>query len=368
MVQSPVPKATKVLSKAKLAAWLGGLAADSAVMAPVTVDGKSLFRELEAGREAAIDLEAVHTVNSPKGAVLPQTEALLDYRLGKDAEGGASLEIEARGLGRPVVLFGVRPCDAAAVELLDKVFLTGEFVDEQYLARRDKVTLVTVACPAPARSCFCTSFGLDPGSARGADVVLYGKSGPGPKGESEGYYAVAYSDRGQALLDAPAAKAAGVTELAASEGQKLEDVVAAFRNAKTPLGSKLGKVDVADKLDGLFESPYWEKVAGRCLSCGTCTFVCPTCYCFGVSDCGAGGEGARFRYWDSCKFPQFLLMAGGHNPRPAKKNRTRQRFLHKLNYYHHRYGEYLCVGCGRCVESCPVGLHLPLVAGDVRGL
>ncbi len=368
MVPSPAPKATKVLPKGKLGLWLGGLATGSTVMAPVTVDGKPLFRELKAGQEASIDLEAVHTVNSPKSAILPQAEVLLGYRFEKNPEGVASLKVEARGPGRPVVLFGVRPCDAAAVELLDKVFLTGEFIDEQYKARRDRVTIVTLACRAPARSCFCTSFDLNPGSARGADVVLYGKSGPGPKSEADGYYAVAYTDRGEALLAAPEAKVAGSADLAPSEGQKCESAVAAFLRVKAPLGEKLGKVDVAGKLDGLFESPYWEKVAGRCVACGTCTFVCPTCYCFGVSDCGAGGEGVRFRYWDSCKFPQFLLMAGGHNPRPAKKNRTRQRFLHKLNYYHHRYGEYLCVGCGRCVESCPVGLHLPLVAGDVRGL
>lgn len=366
--QSPVPKVTKTLAKAKLGAWLGGLAAEATVMAPVTVDGKPLFRALKAGQEAAIDLEAVHTVNSPKSAILPQTEALLDYRLEKDAEGRTTLKVDERSAGRPVVAFGVRPCDAAAIDLLDKVFLTGDFVDDQYKARRDNVTVVAVACGAAAKSCFCTSFGLNPGSARGADVVLYGKGGPGPKGEADGYYAVAYTDRGEALLGAPAAKAAGACDLPAAEGQKLESVVAAFRGLKPALGEKLGTVDVAAKLDGLFDNAYWDKVSARCVSCGTCTFVCPTCFCFGVTDCGAGGAGARFRYWDSCKFPQFLQMPAGHNPRPVKKQRTRQRFMHKLNYYHHRYGEYLCVGCGRCVESCPVGLHLPLVAGEVRGL
>lgn len=366
MVQTP--KSTKVLAKAKIGPWLGALIADNTVMAPVAVDGKPLYRELKAGQEAAVDLEAVHTVNSPKGGILPQTEALLGYKFDKDAEGKTTLKLETSGLERPIVLFGVRPCDAAAVELLDKVFLTGEFLDEQYKARRDKVTVVAVACPAPAKSCFCTSFDLNPGSAQGADVILYGKTGPGPKGEADGYYAVAYTERGEALLAGPAARAAGAVDAAASEGQKVETVIAAFRGLPTPLGTKLGKVDVAAKLDGLFDNAYWDKLAGRCVSCGTCTFVCPTCYCFGVTDCGAGGEGARFRYWDSCKFPQFLQMAGGHNPRPAKKHRSRQRFMHKLNYYHHRYGEYLCVGCGRCVESCPVGLHLPLVVGDVRGL
>ncbi len=368
MARNPVPKATRLVARDSLGAWLRALATDSRVMAPVTVDGKPLFREITAGEPAELNLEAVHTVNSPKAGVLPQTEPLLTYRRGKDENGSATLAVEPVDAGRPTVLFGVRPCDAAAIELLDQVFLTGGFVDDQYRSRREKTTVVAVACPAPAKSCFCTSFGLAPGSARGADVVLYGKSGPGPKVEDDAYYAVAYTDRGANLLVAAAAEAAGLADLPAAEGGNLEKVVADFQGLSTPLGEKLGKVDVAAKLDGLFESPYWEKVAARCLACGTCTFVCPTCYCFGVADCGAGGDGVRFRYWDSCKFPQFLQMAGGHNPRPAKKNRTRQRFMHKLNYYHHRYGDYLCVGCGRCVESCPVGLHLPLVVGDVRGL
>jgi sulfhydrogenase subunit beta (sulfur reductase) len=367
MAQSPVPKATRLVSKVGLGRWLAALAAGNTVMAPVQVDGKPLFTALAKGQESSLDLESVHTVNSPKGGLLPQTEPLVSFSQERDAQGAPTLAVGARGSGGPTVLFGVRPCDAAAMDIFDKVFLTGDFVDDQYKARRDKVTIVSVACPAPARSCFCSSFGLSPGAARGADVVLYGRSGPG-RAEAEAYFAVAYTDRGAALLGSEASKASGLAEIPAAESQKVESVVNSFRELKTALGTKLGQVDVAAKLDGLFESPYWEKAAGRCLSCGTCTFVCPTCYCFGVADTGTGGHGVRFRYWDSCKFPQFLTMAGGHNPRPAKKMRTRQRFLHKLNYGHHRYGEYLCVGCGRCVESCPVGLHLPQVAGDVRGL
>jgi len=367
MAESPVPKATRLVSKAGLGAWLAALAADNTVMGPVMVDGKPLFRALAAGQEGDVDLESVHTVNSPKVGVLPQTEPMVRYRLDKDSGGAPTLSTEAPDSGPPVVLFGLRPCDAVAIELLDKVFLTGDFVDGAYKERRDKVTVVAVACPVPAKSCFCDSFGLTPGASRGADVVLYGRSGPG-KVEGDAYYAVAYTDRGEALLGSAGSKAAGVADLPGTESQKMENAISSFRALKTPLGDKLGRIDVAGKLDGLFENPYWEKISARCVSCGTCTFVCPTCYCFGVADTGAAGQGVRFRYWDSCKFPQFLTMAGGHNPRPAKKMRSRQRFMHKLNYYHHRYGEYLCVGCGRCVESCPVGLHLPLVAGDVRGL
>ncbi|MEW6032368.1 MAG: 4Fe-4S dicluster domain-containing protein [Bacillota bacterium] len=363
------PKAVRLVRAADLGRWLDALSAGSRVWAPQSVGGRPRYRELTPGREGRLDLEAVRTVDSPKAALLPQTEPLLAYRRAKDpGTGRPSLDLTPVPPAEPVVLFGVRPCDAAAVELLDGVFLTGDFVDEHYKARREKSVIVTVACSAPDRACFCTSFGLSPGSTREADVVLYGRSGPGPKAEPDAYYCVAYSDRGEALLTSEASRSAGVVEPPADEGQKLEDTVAAFRNLPTPLAERVGRVDVVDKLDGLFESPYWEKVAARCLGCGTCTFVCPTCFCFGVADCAAGGRGVRFRYWDSCKFPHFLRMAGGHDPRPHKKHRTRQRFMHKLNYHYHRYGRYLCVGCGRCVESCPVGLHLPQVADEVRGL
>jgi ferredoxin len=369
MAKSPVPKASRLVPAANLVAWLGALAAGNRVWAPVTVDGRALFTELAAGREGEVDLEAVRAVNSPKGAVLPQTEPLVAYGRSKDPETGAvSMSAKPVGSCDPVVLFGMRPCDAAALTLMDKVFLTGDFVDDHYKARRERTTVIAVACPAPDKACFCTSFGLCPGSTEGADIVLFGRSGPGRKVETDAYFAVAYTDRGEALLGDPTAKAAGLTEVAAADGEALEKAVVAFQSLATPLGDRLGKVDVAEKLDGLFESPYWEKVSARCLGCGACTFICPTCYCFGVADAGSVSRGVRFRYWDSCKFPEFLVMAGGHDPRPAKKNRTRQRFMHKLNYYHHRYGDYLCVGCGRCVDSCPVGLHLPLVADEVRGL
>ncbi|HCJ10292.1 MAG TPA: hypothetical protein DHW14_03910 [Clostridiales bacterium] len=370
MAPGPVPRTTKLVEASGLDGWLRAVAREARVWAPVRVDGRPpLFREFRTGEGDRLDLEAVRTVNSPKGALLPQTEPLMTYAMTKDAESGRpSLDLERAAPGGPVVVFGARPCDAAAFELLDKVFLTGDFVDDHYQARRVKTTVVAVACPRPDEACFCTSFGLSPGGTRGADVVLYGRNGPGVPVETDAYYAVAYTERGEAFLAAPAARAAGVADVPEDEGRRLEEVVSAFRGLGTPLGDRLGRIDVAARLDGLFDHPYWEKVSARCLSCGACTFICPTCYCFGVADCGALGKGVRYRYWDACKLPHFMLMAGGHNPRPAKSNRTRQRFMHKLNYYHHRYGEYQCVGCGRCVESCPVGLHLPLVAGEVRGL
>jgi len=294
MAESRQAKSVKLIGADKLGTWLGALLTDSKVWAPVKVDDQTLFREMSAGDEERLDLDAVRTVNSPKGALLPQTEPLMSYSAKKDAESGEiTLAVEPAPEPEPVVLFGVRPCDAAAFELLDKVFLTGEFTDDHYKARREKSAIVAVACPAPDRACFCTSFGLTPGASRGADVVLYGSSGPGPDREGDSYYAVAFTERGEQLLAGGAARAAGMTAAAEDEHDRLDEIISAFTGQTVPLGERLGEVDVVDRLDGLFDSPYWGRVAARCLGCGACTFVCPTCYCFGVADCGGLGEGVR---------------------------------------------------------------------------
>ncbi|MDR1358141.1 MAG: 4Fe-4S dicluster domain-containing protein, partial [Coriobacteriales bacterium] len=114
----------------------------------------------------------------------------------------------------------------------------------------------------------------------------------------------------------------------------------------------------------MFDSPYWNDLSLKCLNCGTCTFVCPTCYCFDMSQNNRGNEGYRFRSWDSCMFTDYTLMAGNHNPRPTKMKRLRNRFMHKLSFFDSRYGSSLCSGCGRCIEMCPVGIDITRIIED----
>jgi ferredoxin len=118
---------------------------------------------------------------------------------------------------------------------------------------------------------------------------------------------------------------------------------------------------VAEKLSAMFEHPLWDELHLPCLGCGTCTFACPTCYCFEMGPELRGTMGTEMRYWDSCMFSEYTRMAGGHNPRPTLKERLRNRYLHKLSFFAERYGQGLCVGCGRCIEKCPVGLDISKV-------
>lgn len=112
------------------------------------------------------------------------------------------------------------------------------------------------------------------------------------------------------------------------------------------------------KLASMFEHPIWDRVSQGCIGCGTCTFVCPTCYCFDIDHENYGTEGCKYRCWDSCMFSDYTRMAGGANPRPTRKERLRNRYMHKLSYFNERYGETLCVGCGRCIASCPAHLDI----------
>ena len=116
--------------------------------------------------------------------------------------------------------------------------------------------------------------------------------------------------------------------------------------------------DLSTKLKGMFEHPIWDEVSKPCMGCGTCTYVCPTCYCFDIGSDNHGAEGTKFRCWDSCMFSDYARMAGGHDPRPSKKERVRNRYMHKLSYFNERYGTTLCVGCGRCVSKCPSGMDI----------
>ena len=113
-----------------------------------------------------------------------------------------------------------------------------------------------------------------------------------------------------------------------------------------------------EKLGEIFEADYWETVSNKCLGCGICTFLCPTCYCFDITDEKWGVSGERIRSWDSCMYPEYTIHASGYNPRPARKNRLRNRFYHKFKYYPDLYNMFGCTGCGRCIRHCPVNIDI----------
>ncbi len=328
----------RFLAREDLKGLLQMLGEEAQLIAPTSSDGVVLFRPIDDPDE--VTLEYVNTVTSAKDFLFPQDEDILRFESGDD--GGLAID----GI-RPVekrVLFGVRPCDAKGIDLLDEVFLTGQFRDDHYQDRRNNTVVVSMACQEVADECFCTAVGLNPGATDGSDVMLYPYQG--------GFVVVPVSHRGEAAVDTWQGL---LTDI---DSETAQGAVQEYQEKSTPLGEAVDFSGITDSLATMFESPVWEDLARRCLGCGVCTYVCPTCHCFGLSDEARGSQGYRLRCWDSCMFSDFTEMAGGHNPRPTKTERVRQRFMHKLNYHPNRYGQLLCTGCGRCVEKCPVGLHI----------
>ncbi|MFO7951614.1 MAG: 4Fe-4S dicluster domain-containing protein [Bacillota bacterium] len=321
----------KVIAKDKLPALWERLAGEGKLYVPVEEGPVVMFKPWEEGIK--VDLEQVNTAVPPKDLFLPREETFMQYYCDS-----YKIKIDAVETIEDMVLFGIHPCDLKAVEMLDKVFIEGDPPDELYRERREKTTVVALACSEPDPYCFCNLFSIDPQEAPGADVVA------------------GFSDD-SLIMESQTGKGENLLKLAADlleDGTNLERKKEEVKTTDFGLDLKgLGK-DLKDR----FDDPVWDELYQACLGCGTCTYVCPTCYCFDVEDFGHEYKGVRFRCWDSCMYGHFTIMAGGHNPRPSQKERVRQRFLHKLQYYPEAYGETACVGCGRCLRNCPVNLDI----------
>ena len=289
----------------------------------------------------------LNTVRSAKDLFFPQVEQMVNFKTS-----GKKLQIiENRDAVTPFAVFGVRACDCRSFDILDRVFLS-EPADSFYAERREKGVVITLACTRPAETCFCGAFGIDATDPAG-DVTCWM--------DGENLYLRANTPKGERLT--------GVLPL-------LEDsdgtVVTALQSHTRKIMERLplNKLDLSG-FDGahlmeIFENPAWAELSESCLGCGTCTFVCPTCQCYDVQDFDNGREVRRYRCWDSCMYSDFTMMAHGTN-RPTQKERFRQRFMHKLVYFpSNNDGVYGCVGCGRCLQKCPIHMNIVKVAKRLK--
>jgi len=328
----------RFLSEDKLRQWLEELSRDCSVWAPVKEDEAVVFRLFDSTKELSLERQPTAP---PKEALFPKSETMLLYRYQKDPEdpGKQSLELKERQpVGRQIV-FGARPCGARGFTIFDPVFEEGAYHDPYYQVRREKTSFVTLTCTTPENSCFCHWVGSSPSDPAGSDVLLTPVEG--------GYALEAVTEKGAQLLD---------SDLLVEGEAKRQEAEAVKQGASEALGQAPDLSDVPERLFELFEDlDFWERMSAKCISCGACTYLCPTCYCFNISDEPSGLAGKRVRSWDNCMSYLFTLEGSGHNPRPTKAHRLRNRVGHKFSYYPELHqGIFACCGCGRCIKSCPV--------------
>lgn len=279
--------------------------------------------------------------HSWKAELLPPKVRLWQAR---KQNGGFAVDEEPAAA--PTAFIGVRPCELAAIAIQDRVFVEGEHQDRDYAARRADVFLVAADCGDPSDLCFCTSVGGGPEAREGFDLALTELL------EGEHRFLVrAGSPAGEAVLaELPARPATGADHDAAA---------ALVTHAAREMEGRFDATDVHDLLLRNLDAKRWDEVAERCLSCGNCTLVCPTCFCTHVEDTSAldSSTAERTRVWDTCFSLQYAEMHGG-NTRPTTRARYRQWLTHKLATWEDQFGSSGCVGCGRCIAWCPVGIDI----------
>ena len=309
--------------------------------------------DLPRGRGEAAEAGVVRLVDGPRDAVFDHTLPMQGLkRLVYPAEErlfatGPDLNVEEDPVeAPPTAVIGVRPCDLAALDTLTTVFEGGPYVDTRFRRRREALLLVAVNCMRPAATCFCASMGTGPRAEGGFDLVLDELIEAG----RHVFLVAAGSARGRAILDRLSGDAAEEADLQAARDGSRSCAEAQHRRLPEETEALLKRS---------YEHPHWAEVAERCLSCANCTMVCPTCFCGTVEDRSSldGAEAERWRRWDSCFTLEFSYLHGGA-VRGETASRYRQWITHKLAHWHDQFGSSGCVGCGRCIGWCPVGIDI----------
>lgn len=316
---------------------------ETEVFAPVVREGTPYIAKISSDTEIAFDFFI--TANSIKEALFPRYEPILKYKIDKE---GISTEDIAPF--QPIVIFGGHPCDAASIPIMEKIF-GWDYKDRFYLERREKTIIITTACEEFDKNCFCTSLGFSPRGEAGSDILL-------ERNSKSSWKVKAVTERGKEFI------------------QKHEKY---FKSSVTPESGypKITEKDIPTQFDkgvikkwleGNFENPAWKSLTANCWSCSACTFVCPTCHCFDMTDNATMWEGIRTKNWDACTMPIFTLHTSQHNPREAYYQRYRQRISHKYTYYVDLFGVVSCTGCGRCSRVCGAGINISEILTKIENL
>jgi ferredoxin len=334
-----------MVSKEQFEAFIASLMKGYRLIAPVRKSGELRFREVASPDDVVLDYR--NTVKAPKAALFPQVECMIRFDQPLDRFNEMR---DAPEDTTPTIILGIRPCDVRGLLLFDKVFIADKYVDLYYQSRREHALVFSLACDHPRPTCFCHAFGSGPYDCAGSDVIM--------SDASDAYLLEPVSERGKEAL--------GKLTLAVADPSHLQKSAEVRKGSEAHLSAVEPVEGIKEMLATLYESKVWARIAEKCIACGTCTFVCPGCHCFNIEDRVLAHGGERVRAWDGCMFPNFTLQASGNNPRPDQASRWRQRTMHKFAYLPLNVQHYGCVGCGRCILSCPVRLDIREVLRQVR--
>jgi len=320
------------------------------LVGPVIRDGAICYDDIE----SPADLPAGWT-DEQEGATYRlrrrDDDALFGYNVGPQSWKKYLFPPSARLLppeeapAEPLAFIGVRACELNAIAIQDRVFTGGRHPDPQYAARRDGAFIVAVNCGQAGGTCFCVSMAAGPRATSGFDLAL-------TEMVAERYFLIeAGTERGAEIVSELGCRPASAEQAATAE--------AITERTAEAMGRTMPALDLRDLLYDNLDHPEWDDVAARCLACGNCTMVCPTCFCFSVEDVSglAGEDPERHRSWDSCFTMDHSYLHGGQ-VRTSTRSRYRQWMTHKLATWEDQFGTSGCVGCGRCITWCPVGIDI----------
>lgn len=328
-LEAPAIAPEKLIAARDMPAFIEHLMKTGTVVAPKAKGKSHAFAAVENARDVVLDYTS--TILPPKKFLLPQEEQLLKFDRERNAAEAAEVKFE------PMVLFGIHPCDMQGILRLDHAFTEGN-PESNYIQRRKQISVIGLSC-TPDDKCFCQELGTC-NTAEGFDIFL--------TKIKKGYVVNVASSRGAKLLEG-FDKISSSTTKDVAEAQKTNSAIA---HPRTSLGCHVSA------LPQLFElardDRLWKELAQKCLSCGSCNLVCPTCYCFDVTDRLQLNlkDGERLRRWDSCQLENFAVVGTGENFREDREERLRHRFNRKYLYLKNKFGAPACVGCGRCARAC----------------
>ena len=330
----------KKINKKELGKLLNQWSQNFAILVPARDGNDSRMAPWDGEDTSFLDWYRNTTI-SARAAFQPFYEEM--FRFQKDGDGYQldvpPLEDQKR------LIFGIRPCDARALAIIDMTFKDG-YDDPYYLNRRNNTVLVGLGCTSPRESCFCTSLGVNPGESGDVDLML--------TDIGDHFLIEEITPAGSDL----AAQGSGLEEATEADEAKAREQKEAVSGKVT---RKLNTDNIRERLLSSFDDQeYWEKVAAKCVSCGICTLLCPTCYCFDINDELVKKQGTRYRSCDSCAFSIYTKMPM-ENPREEKWQRVRQKVSHKYEFYPMNFDVIACTGCGRCIRLCPVNWDITQV-------